>query len=63
MSLCSNQLLLEHFERARSSSLLCVGYYNQIDSPVAAVEEKEEGGEDIGGTSVQVHLEPMQRRL
>ncbi len=42
---------------------LHVGYDEEVDGPVAAVEEDEEGGEDVGGPPVQVHLETMKRRL
>jgi hypothetical protein len=40
-----------------------VWYYEQIECPVAAVEEYEKGGKHVGGATIQVHLESMQRRL
>ena len=37
-----------------------VGHDDQVDSPVAGVEEEEHEGEDVGGCAVKAQLEPSQ---
>ena len=37
-----------------------VGHDDQVDGPVAGVEEEEHEGEDVGGCAVKAQLEPSQ---
>ena len=37
-----------------------VGHDDQVDGPVAGVEEEEHEGEDVGGRAVEAQLEPSQ---